>query len=328
MNVQDYLKKKLGNPDESDQALQNQAMVDELAQKQAEAQQLSEDTSQYGSILNLTKALAMNPNVQGPEEFLKRRQAEINKPVEDLQAKQKMQMSLSDQVREHLMKGLGAQQTDQSRMQDAAFKTAAQEQDKKKFAHNVLMDEYGLGLKEAELKQRGELEGQKLAAKSVELPKAEEHLVNTLATKNANKISIKSQLDAAMENWDKLPSDQKVAQGRQLLKTLNSAEGADAIGTEEARRLGAKLEFAMGNFTNSNPTQFGRDLEGFAQQVRDTSKSIGQAVKTNERLIADVHGKYGAKYIQGLPGTPADAPMQMTPEQRRARIQELRAKVK
>jgi hypothetical protein len=105
------------------------------------------------------------------------------------------------------------------------------------------------------------------------------------------KASIKNQIDAVMGNWDKLSDDQKISQGRQLLKTLNSTEGADAIGAEEAKRLGAKLEFAMGNFLNSNPMQFGRDLPGFAEQARNTSKSIGDAMAANQRMIDEAYGR-------------------------------------
>lgn len=117
------------------------------------------------------------------------------------------------------------------------------------------------------------------------MPIDQKKTVETLSTKNANKEAIKNQIDAVMSNWDSLSEDQKVSQGRQLLKTLNSTEGADAIGAEEANRLGAKLEFALGNFTNSNPTQFGRDLEGFKTQAKLTSKAIGDAVNANQAII-------------------------------------------
>lgn len=123
------------------------------------------------------------------------------------------------------------------------------------------------------------------------LPIDQKKFVETLSTKNANKIAIKNQIDAVMSNWDSLSEDQKVAMGGQLLKTLNSPEGADAIGVEEANRLGSKLQFAMGNFTNSNPTQFGRDLEGFKEQAQNTSKSLGVAVQSNQDLVDETMGR-------------------------------------
>lgn len=123
------------------------------------------------------------------------------------------------------------------------------------------------------------------------LPLDKKKSVEGLASKNANKISIKNQIDAVMTSWDDLSDDQKVSAGRQLLKTLNSTEGADAIGAEEAKRLGAKLEFAMGNFTNSNPTQFGRDLKGFKEQAQHVSKAIGQSVQSNQDIIDQQFGR-------------------------------------
>jgi hypothetical protein len=151
-----------------------------------------------------------------------------------------------------------------------------------------------LGLKEREVRAAEKAAGVKaqLAANSGDnLPLDQKKTVEALSTKNANKISIRNQIDAVMSGWDKLSEDQKVATGRSLLKTLNSTEGADAIGVEEANRLGAKLEFALGNFTNSNPTQFGRDLKGFKEQAINTSKGIGDAVMANQDQIDGIMGR-------------------------------------
>lgn len=116
-------------------------------------------------------------------------------------------------------------------------------------------------------------------------------VITDLAKKNANKIAIANQIEAVMSKWDELPDDQKVAQGRQLIKTLNSTEGADAVGEGEAARLGGKLEFALGNLTNSNPTQFGRDLPGFKIQADDTVKNIRAAVDKNTAKIDELYGR-------------------------------------
>lgn len=126
------------------------------------------------------------------------------------------------------------------------------------------------------------------------LPFEQKKVATDLSGKNANKVAIKNQIDSVVGQWDSLTEDQKIASGRQLLKTLNSTEGADAIGVEEANRLGSKLEFAMGNLFNSNPVQFGRDLAGFKEQAKNTSKAIGQSIKSNQEIIKGITGRGGS----------------------------------
>lgn len=127
------------------------------------------------------------------------------------------------------------------------------------------------------------------------LPVEKQKVIEGLGTKNANKIAISNQIDSVMNNWDNLSDDQKVTQGRQLIKVLNSTEGADAVGSEEAKRLGSKLEFAMGNLFNSNPVQWGRDLEGFKEQANLTSKGIKGAIKSNNSSIDEAYGRAPVK---------------------------------
>lgn len=149
------------------------------------------------------------------------------------------------------------------------------------------------------------------------LPVENQEVIKDLSKKNASKISIANQIEASIADWDNLTDDQKVARGRSLLKTLNSTEGADAIGAEEAKRLGSKLEFALGNLFNSNPIQFGRDLEGFKEQAIGTLESVRRGVRANQREIERMYGKP----VQSTP-----SPSQPLSEKERARLQELRAK--
>lgn len=155
-------------------------------------------------------------------------------------------------------------------------------------------DERKFAADQADKKTQREIELKKLKNEvnsGDKLPIDKKKVVEGLATKNANKTAIKNQIDSVISQWDNLSEDQKVASGRQLLKTLNSTEGADAIGTEEAKRLGSKLEFAMGNLTNGNPIQFGRDLQGFKEQAMNTSKAIEDAVLSNQKIIDQNMGR-------------------------------------
>lgn len=167
------------------------------------------------------------------------------------------------------------------------------------------------GLKQQELGIRRAESANKLRS-GEGLPLDAKKTVETLSSKNANKTAIANQIDAVMGGWDQLNDDQKLSMGRQLLKTLNSPEGADAIGVEEANRLGSKLEFALGNVTNSNPTQFGRDLPGFADQARNTSRFIKEAVQTNKDEIDRIMGRAPAP--QQANQTPKVQPAQSHPQ--------------
>ena len=156
-------------------------------------------------------------------------------------------------------------------------------------------------------RQRVEIERGKAAKKAAggeDLPLDSKKMIEGLSTKNANKIGIKNQIESVMSTWDKLSDDQKVAQGGQLLKTLNSPEGADAIGAEEAKRLGSKLQFAMGNFTNGNPTQFGRDFDGFKTQALGTAASLGDAVGRNQAEVDRLMGRKTEGKKSPPPGKP------------------------
>lgn len=143
-------------------------------------------------------------------------------------------------------------------------------------------------------KEIASLKGGSLKNRDIEaLPAEDAATVKTLGVKNANKVAISNQIKSFMSGWDKLPDDQKIAQGRQLIKVLNSTEGADAVGSEEVKRLGGKLEFAMGNLLNSNPTQFGRDLEGFKDQALGTANAIDKAIVENQRVINKAYSGAG-----------------------------------
>lgn len=124
------------------------------------------------------------------------------------------------------------------------------------------------------------------AKRGTDLPPEAKELVKDLAKKNASKLAIANQIDAVIKTFDdeSVPEDQKIAQGQQLLKTLNSTEGADAIGAEESKRLGGLLEYKILNFTQPGST-FGRDLKAFRDQAALSSNAIKNAVKANSALI-------------------------------------------
>lgn len=107
-----------------------------------------------------------------------------------------------------------------------------------------------------------------------------------IGTKNANLFSVKGGMDSALAQLEnpKLSEEEKIKVGQGLLKLLNSAEGSDAVGAEEAQRIGSYLEYKIGNFTQ--PGSFiGRDLDLFTDQVRNNSKLLSDRIGRNQQGI-------------------------------------------
>lgn len=144
------------------------------------------------------------------------------------------------------------------------------------------------------------------AAKAGELPIDLKSEVTGLATKNANKVSISNQMKGYLQQFKNAETeDQKVVIGRQMLKVLNSPEGADAIGAEEAKRLGGLLETAyLPRMPGEPGPTFGRDLDLFEQQVEDTINAVDTGVSLNQQRINQIMGRQGAASGGSAPAVP------------------------
>jgi hypothetical protein len=113
--------------------------------------------------------------------------------------------------------------------------------------------------------------------------------VQEIAKKNAGTQYVKNSIDAALAQLDdpNQSEEQKVKTGQGLLKTLNSTQGADAVGAEEAKRLGSFLEYKIANFRQ--PGGFwGRDVQDFVEQVRNKSTELGAIIKSNDQVLAEL----------------------------------------
>lgn len=118
------------------------------------------------------------------------------------------------------------------------------------------------------------------------LPMQSQKQIDVLSTKSGNIAAIKNEIDSTLEKLQDpaISEDQKVVLGRGLLKTLNSSQGADAIGSEEAKRLGGLLEFKKFNITEPG-SMFGRDLGMFIDQVALNSDKLAGALSKNQEAI-------------------------------------------
>lgn len=154
-------------------------------------------------------------------------------------------------------------------------------------------------LADAELKYKGlqiQNEGQKIAAGAAaapfqNLPEPKRLQINKYSEDITKKQAIKDQVDSIIEQFDsnKIPDDQKLVLGEGSLKTLNSDNGPDAVGTGEAKRLSPYLNYNVANMTGPGPF-IGRDLNAFADQLRLTSTKLGLAIQKHQDHIDELTG--------------------------------------
>lgn len=150
--------------------------------------------------------------------------------------------------------------------------------------------------------------------------------------RNIQLASVKTAMDSAYSQLQdpNKSEEEKIKIGQGLLKLLNSAEGADAVGAEESKRIGGYLEYQMGNFTQ--PGKFiGRDLDGFAQQVRNNSELLADRIKRNEQTATGVLQGQPMSQVVAPPKAEVPAPIAqkiqtMNPDQKLKRLQELQMK--
>jgi hypothetical protein len=133
--------------------------------------------------------------------------------------------------------------------------------------------------------------------------------VTSLMTQNAKKKSIANQLQADLEEFRNAKTeDEKIRIGNTMIKTLNSKEGADAVGVDERKNIANALEYQKFNFFNPGKA-FGRDLPGFEDQVIATINGVQGGIDLNNKAIADL-----TKGYQGLKPPPTSRVAERTPD--------------
>lgn len=126
------------------------------------------------------------------------------------------------------------------------------------------------------------------------LPKEQQYEVETIAKKNATRKlvsdSIRTELDKFRQAQKSGDEDLAVAVGKNMLKILNSTEGSDAVGAEEAKRLASFLEYKLFNFRE--PGSFmGRDLDKFDQQLDAKIGAIDNSIKLGQNRLDQIYGR-------------------------------------
>lgn len=145
------------------------------------------------------------------------------------------------------------------------------------------------------------------------LPKESQVQIEKISGDTGTKKTIRNSLSAGLSklNDPNLNDEQKLVLGRQMIKTLNSQQGQDAVGAEEAKRLSSLLEFHFFNFTAPGPV-FGRaPIKDFASQVENTISSLDEASAANEQTVAGLYGRSPGLMQTGMvkPGLVAQKPV-------------------
>lgn len=298
--MKDLLRKNVVTDSSGKASLNQQAVLSDLYRVNPEKamalekQFRAESLEKQSEITRAAKQLAWSAT---PETWAQTRQAAIEMGLPNAD---KLPSEWSDQFAQRWQIAT----LDGEKQLELKMKEKAAEMDARKYANEQAFKEKEFALKKQDSDYNRGLKNRELAVKEKEaslkaksgesLPIDSKKQIEALSTKNANKLSIQNQLNAFVESFDRLPDDQKIVQSRQLLKTLNSPEGADAIGSEEAKRLGNLIEFKYFNFTE--PGSFmGRDLEEFKSQVQNTARMIGQGVRSNQKQIDKLMGRSTAK---------------------------------
>lgn len=142
----------------------------------------------------------------------------------------------------------------------------------------------------------------------VKLNAVDDRLVKKAADDIAIKQTISDAIGYEIEILDDPSVDEYVkrASAQNILKALNSPEGKDAVGVEEARRLGQFLEFQYNPLrTFETGRSFGTDLPRFTEQITIKKEEIDDRVKQGMNRVNEIYRKYGKPIPAGTSQTPS-----------------------
>lgn len=178
--------------------------------------------------------------------------------------------------------------TGQPRFKTDVLKQKSLEQDTKKT--NLEKDQSALekGLMEQKVK-KAQLPFEALPPEKQAMVKGMGESIQKLSNyKNLLDAGLSQVMDASQSQQQRLQS------ARQLVKTLNTAAvgNSDAVGQEEAKRLGTYLEYQIGNFKEPGLPMFGRaPISEFGTQVQNKINELNKTNKMNQGLIDEAYGR-------------------------------------
>lgn len=153
-------------------------------------------------------------------------------------------------------------------------------------------------------------------AGEIKLNAVDDRLVKKAADDIANKQGISDAIGYEISVLDDPSIDEYVkrASAQNILKILNSAEGKDAVGVEESKRLGQFLEFQLNPIKGfATGRAFGTDLPRFVEQIQIKKDELDARVSEGMNRVNSIYRKYGKDLPAGTSQTPSRGTMITAP---------------
>lgn len=178
---------------------------------------------------------------------------------------------------------------------------------------------------DSQIKDRAEarrLDGERISAQTAKaaadsarrgdhLPEGYKQRVSVLSTKQANRSSMINKMKSSLAELQRIKDPKaKWDYAKTQLKMLNSPENPDAVGKEEAERVGANLDnFRFSDvFVGSNP--FGKNFKAYEDMIQSQINAMEGNYKADQAEIDSIARQYPAPRGVANPGltNPSPAP--------------------
>jgi hypothetical protein len=184
-------------------------------------------------------------------------------------------------------------------------------------------EEMGLKREELKLKQiRSDQLGQQIAinrekllkpvnAAQVKLNAFDNTTVNKIAIDIANKDTIAEAIkyEISVLEDDQYSDYVKNNSANSIAKVLNSAEGKDAVGVEEAKRLLSALDVFSVSRVFKGGKLIGVDMGSFIEQLKIKQEELDTRVLAGKKRVNEIYKQYGIKLPAGsMTGSETNSP--------------------
>ena len=149
----------------------------------------------------------------------------------------------------------------------------------------------------------------------VKLNAVDDRLVKKFADDIANKQSISDAIGYEIGILEDPNVSEYVAlnSARSIAKVLNSAEGKDAVGLEESKRLLSELDLFGVKRAIEGGKLFGADVDSFVEKIKIKKGELDGRVENNMGRVNEIYRKYGKPIPAGTSQTPSRGAMITAP---------------